>query len=272
MSSYSDSGSQFGVAPTAPQPQAQAVLHPAFPRTALQLFGQIYPQFPVGEIRNQHTIILANSIPRRLPTVQMAFNIDRSQNISSYFMHATGELLSSEQACRRCQRGSGRYAGCVVVKIPMILESTGGACANCWYNRQGSSCTFRTGGIREGDRLPDLKPPVVKNVTRTADRTVYAAPKGTPISIPKIPANHITPDVIRHQAGGRLAASASPPVANALDTKVSSWESRYRKMSTARLVVVQEHLMEWQEDLNTRLIAMNTVFMARMNGPEVEGI
>ncbi|KAK3361539.1 hypothetical protein B0T24DRAFT_671220 [Lasiosphaeria ovina] len=299
MSGYGYGNSQSLVAPTAPQPQAQAMLQPASPRTALQLFSQMYPQFPIREMRNKHTKTLANCLVRRVPTVRRPFRTEKALNIPSYFMQATGELLSGEQACGRCQRGSGRYAGCVVVNIPSTLILPRGACANCLYNRHGSICTLRTAGeIHEENRLPNLKPPVVNDVTRTADQTVYAAPKETPIPTRQIPANHITSDVIRHQAGGynaqqpqkdpqlpqsvtgilpppvpppRLAASASPPPENALDTKVRSWESRYRKMSTASLVATQEHLMEWQEDTSTRLVAINRVFMARLKDQEARG-
>jgi hypothetical protein len=52
------------------------------------------------------------------------------------------------------------------------------------------------------------------------------------------------------------------------DDKVRVWESRYDKLSTENLLRAHEHLAEWQEDLTTRLMAMNRVVLMRLKAME----
>lgn len=57
-----------------------------------------------------------------------------------------------------------------------------------------------------------------------------------------------------------------PPAVGAswLDARVQAWESRYSAMTNESLLAAQEHLMEWQEDLSTRLMAMNKIILERL--------
>jgi hypothetical protein len=60
----------------------------------------------------------------------------------------------------------------------------------------------------------------------------------------------------------------APPAHNGLsgDDRVRAWEKRYRAMPTEGLAATHEHLVEWQEDLSTRLVAMNRVLLERLKG------
>jgi hypothetical protein len=42
------------------------------------------------------------------------------------------------------------------------------------------------------------------------------------------------------------------------------WENRYGSMGIDNLLRAHEHLEEWQEDLTTRLMAMNRVVLAKL--------
>ena len=242
-------------------------------------------------------------------------------------MQAAGDAVPQGSGCSRCSKRRGVYVGaCVVVRDPTILQITGGACANCWYSRQGSLCSLRVETTTPQDRtkikwrgLTGLwgGPPAA---LATADHAP-PAPAGTPqlsliqsgipqssgqagmpqssaqAATPQLPAQPGTPRLSVHP--GYLAAIASgtvthgsaltakalpkakstpsnnpaptnnnpaPPVHNGLsgDDRVRAWEKRYRAMPTEGLAATHEHLVEWQEDLSTRLVAMNRVLLERL--------
>ena len=54
------------------------------------------------------------------------------------------------------------------------------------------------------------------------------------------------------------------------DAKVRVWENRYGSMDIDNLLRAHEHLEEWQEDLTTRLMAMNRVVLAKLMERDVD--
>lgn len=266
---------------------------------------------------------LADAPVKRIPLVKARYNDLKPQNQVSYMMQAAGDVMPQGAACAKCSRRGGVYYGaCVVVRDPTVMQITGGACANCWYSRQGSLCSNRVETTTAQDRTKIKRhgltgawgrPPAT---LATADHTP-PAPEGTPqlslqsgilsmssgragmpqspaqAATPQLPAPPGTPRLSVHP--GYLAAIASgtvthgsaptakalpkaratpaptknnpaPPVHNGLsgDDRVRAWEKRYRAMPTQGLAATHEHLVEWQEDLSTRLVAMNRVLLERL--------
>lgn len=212
-------------------------------------------------------------------------------------MQAIGDMVHEDEACDRCLRRSGVFPGhCVVVRHPAVLEVTGGACANCWYNRQGCLCSFR-----QSTPQSDQATPLVKRMQLSPPGGPVPEPPGptpkpqqkpvppAPASAPA-PAAPIHPSYAAALAAGSLTAgavttgavaaspalngSASASAANSKpkhlshDDKVRAWENRYGTMSTSSLLSAHEHLAEWQEDLTTRLLAMNKVVLKRLQERE----
>ncbi|KAK4466836.1 hypothetical protein QBC42DRAFT_41526 [Cladorrhinum samala] len=136
---------------------------------AIDLYRQTYPHLPVPERPNDFIRALAESPIKRIPNARDSFNDKKPQNMPAYFMQACGDVVPPDQACERCVRRNGAFTDgcCVVVQTKTALSVTDGACANCWYNRQGSICTLRH-----------------------PERRVYPTPttSTTPIPIPQIPA------------------------------------------------------------------------------------
>lgn len=136
---------------------------------AIDLYRRTYPHLSVPERSNNFLYALSESPIKRIPAARDSFNDKKPQNMPAYFMQACGDVIPPDQACERCVRRNGAFTdgACVVVQTKTALSVTDGACANCWYNRQGSMCTLRN-----------------------PERRVYPTPtiSTTPIPIPQIPA------------------------------------------------------------------------------------
>ena len=236
------------------------------------LFAKTFPQYaPAPQTYRPGNLFtyLASWPVKRTPVVGDRFNNKKRQNIPSYFMQATGDLVPEDKACGRCYRGNGVYGDvCVVVRDPEMLEITGGSCANCWYSRQGSLCSFR-------DPNPDApsKPPPISEPPRPRP-TRGSGPRQEDSALPQAPATaQLHPGYAAALAAAAVATPAPvatstspvhPPNGPSRDDKARVWETRYRGMSSENLLAAHEHLAEWQEDLTTRLLAMNRVVLERL--------
>jgi hypothetical protein len=222
---------------------------------------------------------LAAQPAKRVPFVTARFNNSKPQNQVSFLMQATGDAVPEHEVCGRCSNMSGVFReACVVVREPAVIAITGGACANCWYGRQGSLCSFRSPapahhqsaqaadpGIEAPVPVPPIPPPFQPAAMPLAD---VPAPAPAPIH----------PSYAAALAAGAVAVTPTPvaPSNNGLtgsgnlsrDDKVRLWENRYDKLSTDNLLRAHEHLAEWQEDLTTRLMAMNRVVLMRLKQTE----
>jgi hypothetical protein len=223
--------------------------------------------------------------------------------VTSFLMQAVGDPLPKSMWCQRCTKGIGIYAdGCVVVRDPDVLDVTGGACANCWYSRNGSQCSFREKGTQVNRifKGPMVGLPEWKAKVRT---------KQTPVPVPQVPVptstttstrkarvavteNNSTPTpapapaplhpsyVAALSAGSTAAVAANTSSSSAVsgsgtsgtgpsrEDKVRVWENRYSGMNLDSLLAAHEHLADWQEDLTTRLIAMNRVVIKKLREKE----
>jgi len=113
---------------------------------ALELFNRTFPNAPPQRIRQQnyYFVALARTPVVRVPMLSRRFLHVKEQNAPSFMMQATGRQLPRDQACDKCKGGNGIYMGCCVVsENPVVQAVTQGACALCWYGRQGSTCSFR---------------------------------------------------------------------------------------------------------------------------------
>ncbi|KAK3332875.1 hypothetical protein B0T19DRAFT_416669 [Cercophora scortea] len=194
--------SQSGMVPVSST--AAPKLHPLFPQTPVQLMRQTLPHIKIPD--NNPTLRTMAHLPvKQVPILRRSFLDTKRQNVPSYFMQATGDLLSLEDSCERCQRHNGVYDGCVVAREPATLLITGGACATCWYGRQGSSCSFRSPAAenqtpqeRHGAEdyiYPSRRASAGQPATRSSTRKVeaptaipqkhIAAPIETPIPVPR---------------------------------------------------------------------------------------
>ena len=243
---------------------------------ALAVFKKTYPQYAVQPQRPGNLYTYLGSQPvQRIPHATPRFNNLKPQNAVAFFMQAIGDMVPMDAACDRCSRNTGVFPhNCVVVRDPAVLEVTGGACANCWYSRQGSLCTFR-------QSTPNSDPAVVlaKHMRIKPPPGPPRPPQQTPRPpqdpVPPAPAP-IHPSYAAALAAGAVAANPAPTVASGTpaakskpkhlsrDEKVRVWENRYGTMSTDSLLSAHEHLVEWQEDLATRLLAMNRVVLERL--------
>ncbi|KAL2016784.1 hypothetical protein VTK56DRAFT_2997 [Thermocarpiscus australiensis] len=278
--------------------------HPSFPKTARELYHHMFPEFaaqPLDLARYGALMKLLSQRPvRQIPRVSPKWTSAKPQNVHSFMMQATGDVVPDHERCDKCARGRGGvYKGCVVVRDRDIMAVTGGACANCWYMRQGSLCSFRTGRTTSAaKRVTPLASSEVNTLSADSDSTPARAipAKQTPVPAPKLPspsstlppngtpkpAAPIHPSFVAALASGALAstpASVSTPDTTStaflgvarnlsLDDNVRAWETRYGGMSTEALLATQEHLMEWQEDVTARLMAMNRVVLQRLKEKE----
>ncbi|KAK3693165.1 hypothetical protein B0T22DRAFT_34610 [Podospora appendiculata] len=287
--------SQSGMVPVSSAPTSAPKLHPLFPQTPAQLIRQTLPHIPIPN-HNSTLRILADLPVKQVPVLRRAFHDSKPQNVPSYFMQATGDLLSLEQSCERCQRQTGVYTGCVVVREPAALQITGGACACCWYGRQGSSCSFRNIENHTSQELliaedspveptPATQPPtrpltrneapnaVPRNYTTTLVQTPIPVPRPHPAYTASTTAQYAVnpvptpaPRKPTPSSVTPFAPPTEPPRARGkrtLDDRVNAWEARYREMKDVNLQAAQKHLSEWLEDLTMRQIAINRVLMSR---------
>ncbi|KAL1836786.1 hypothetical protein VTJ49DRAFT_4643 [Mycothermus thermophilus] len=248
-------------APQPQQPLANGVMNPQLPVqantpapiTALQLMREMLPHITPQPTNLDNIFSMLAPLPavRRPDVLVHRFNDSRRQNQAAFIMQAVGEELLPGQACEKCARGSGVLRGaCVVVRDTRVLSFTGGACANCWYARQGSLCSFRQNAAR------DL------STTEEPD----SAPAIAPAPAPAPPPAPIHPAYAAAVAAGTVAAPIMSVDANnrSRDETIIWWEARYRSMPLDHLRQAHTHLRDWQEDLSTRLVAMNTVLLERL--------
>ncbi|KAK0615310.1 hypothetical protein B0T17DRAFT_541597 [Bombardia bombarda] len=299
-------------------------IHPAFLSsqfgqfTAMQLLRQALPHITDIDKKSSTTRVFCNRFVAQMPIIQRVFTSNKAQNVPSYFMQATGKLLPAEEGCARCQRANGVYSGCVIATDPEGFHITQGACANCWYGRQGSQCSFRkseiytkqdddeddetyqelAGGVSHVETPTPASQPVNTRpafAMTTRGSQVYPAlneTTSTTTAAAVTPAAHTHPHVLAPQRRRpntepptTAPAAVPPPKTNAtpspaqnqaqaasqppsLDAKIKAWESRYRDMDVSALRAAQEHLMQWQEDLSTRVMAMNRVYLGILSDAE----
>jgi hypothetical protein len=238
--------------------------HPA----TLALFQEKYPHLRSQPERPGNLFTYLSRLPAvRIPVTTHRFNDVKPQNISAFLMQAAGDVVPWEEACERCTRQSGMLReACVVVRDPDVQEVTGGACANCWYNRLGSTCTFRQWTTTAPQRMIAKESPV--------PAAQQKPPKPAPAPAPAAP-TPIHPSYAAALATGTVAAAPAPAAGVSTsssatssnlsrDAKVRVWENRYGGMGINDLLRAHVHLEEWQEDLTTRLIAMNRVVLAKL--------
>jgi hypothetical protein len=211
-------------------------------------------------------------------------------------MQATGEVVLDNERCERCQ-GGGSYDLCVVMREPELARHTSGACAGCWYNRNGCRCSIRStygrhrkrreGYLPEKDGLeatvtvaagpvmavpaPAPAPPAVAPAPAPA-AAVMPTPVPERLSIPL--QSFISP-AVRRPAPVTVPAPIPTPAAPSpvdsvasRDAKITAWEERYSKMALQQLIEGQRHLLDRQDDLNMRLLAMNRALKSRVGSAE----
>lgn len=297
--SESDSGSE----PDAQQPGFDVPVptpvfrHPAFPQTALDLFRQVMPEIDLPERPSPLFQFLVDHPVRQVPVLCRPFNDSKPQNVVSYLMQASGTPLTREDSCKRCKNGSGVYAGCVILGGKVGDDYTLGACANCWYNRQGSKCSKRNPEKPKGERPQRSALMGALGVTKTAvpslsnrsfvTQTQPTTSKETPVPIPVPKHHHSTaPIPVPKPQGSSFTTSYTSgttrtagmgttsipdrdmPLAVKNHMHVKAWEVRYSCMSIDELAKAQKHLTEWQEDLMTRLVALNKVLLNKLKEKE----
>lgn len=230
-----------------------------------------------------------------MPILGKPFVDNKPDNFSAYFLQATGHLLPDEQACARC-RGviikkryvGGTFVGCVAFADPEDAKLTGGACANCWYGRQGSLCSFRNPAGKRKERLgaarynpflispPPPPPPEgqpmehgqqLENTGQVHPAFLASVSSASPAYTP-FPDYYPNMEAQIVQQNNGEPPSLPRPDSSPSVNKVTAWETRYRKMSTDKLRATHRNLVEWQEDLNTRLLAMNKVLLDRLEKRE----
>lgn len=164
--------------------------------TAYELMRKRLPHLRVAkEDVNWRLRFLTDLPAKREPIMTGAFNINKPQNIVSYLVQASGELLPKEEACEMCRTTRGVYDGCVVSRDPIINESFRGACARCWYSRQGFKCSFRHGELGEEDmsdediRLSNRHKDFTENPPAPVPekKQELSQKSNTPVPIPQVP-------------------------------------------------------------------------------------
>ncbi|KAL2174007.1 uncharacterized protein P884DRAFT_302940 [Thermothelomyces heterothallicus CBS 202.75] len=250
-------------------------LHPSYPKTALTLFKETYPHLTRQLVKKPGKLFkyLAQLPVRRIPVVTQSFNDSKPQNVVAYLMQAAGDVVPIAESCGKCYRQSGVFKdACVVIRSPEVAEVTGGACAVCWYGRQGSLCTFRQDtptGEAPLAALPGAAPQRPAPVLENRLEPLMASAPGPTASAP------LHPSYVAALAAGTTSAAPTPTVAPnpspgpphdpfSPSKEVRVWEERYSSMSTENLLWAHEDLVRWKEDLTTRLIAMNRVVLQRL--------
>ncbi|KAH7629845.1 hypothetical protein B0T09DRAFT_340396 [Sordaria sp. MPI-SDFR-AT-0083] len=291
-----------------PYPSADKFpLHPDLVgMTPVELFSHALPNFQLPHHLPPVARHLADRPIKRTPILEKPFVDNKLDNFSAYFMQATSHLVPDEHACARCKGVKikksyvgGTFAGCVVFADSEDAKLTGGACANCWYGRQGSVCSFRNPAGRLPKKSKEAYGQPRPQTSNPSLMSPPPPPEGQPIEYGQQFGNtgqvhpaflasvssaspaaytpfsdypHIEAQIV-HQDNGELPVlprrglpgiDANTPHAN----RIAAWETRYRKMDTKKLRAAQRHLIEWQEDLSTRLMAMNKVLMDRLEKKE----
>ncbi|KAI1643222.1 uncharacterized protein F4817DRAFT_350412 [Daldinia loculata] len=86
------------------------------------------------------------------------FSAQRPLNINAAMLQACGTRKPYNNRCDNCTEGKGFWDSCVVASMGMEYDF-GGACANCYYNSRGSSCSFfQRHQLDEPDQSDQLDP------------------------------------------------------------------------------------------------------------------
>jgi hypothetical protein len=240
---------------------------------ALQLMKEMLPNIRPQSLKpgSLFSLLASMSVVRRPDVLVHRSQGVRLQSQHAFLMQAVGEEVPPDQACWRCSRGHGIMRGvCVVVRHPEVMAATGGACANCWYGRRGSLCSFRSKNVaRERSTseafqtMPESKPrPESEPKPDEAPAsTAPAAPMTSPVAAPIHPAYaaSFAPGVINVPLSSLNGASNL-----AQEGAILWWKTSYRTMSLERLMATHTSLREWQDDLSTRLLAMNAVLLEKL--------
>ncbi|KAK1775371.1 hypothetical protein QBC45DRAFT_245352 [Copromyces sp. CBS 386.78] len=273
--------------------------------TALELFPHALPNFQLPQYLAPLARYLAERPIKRTPVFKKPFVDNKPDNFSAYFLQATGHLVPDEHACARCKgfkikksNVGGTFVGCVVLADPEEAKLTGGACANCWYGRQGSLCSFRNPPGKLARKSKEAYEQPRSQMSNPSLMSPPPPPEGQPMEYGQQFGNagqvhpaflasvssaspaaytpseypHIEAQIVHQRNGeppvlprpGLPGIDANTPHAN----RIAAWETRYRKMETKKLRATQRNLIEWQEDLSTRLIAMNKVLLDRLEKRE----
>ncbi|KAK4135129.1 hypothetical protein BT67DRAFT_441561 [Trichocladium antarcticum] len=243
-------------------------LHPAYPQTVRELYLSMFPH-EKSCWGGRLSPALDSCLAKRIPNVPGAFNSRETHNVGAFLIQAIGDVVPDSQRCGKCVRGTAVFSACVVLGDPELVPLTGGACANCWYNRRGYRCSLRVAPVPSQASVRAPKPP--RRAARPPALNVPASSTPAPVH----------PSYAAALAAAAAAAAAAPKPAPAsasnstpygrslsVEDRVRVWESRYGDMATDKLVAAQEHLNQWQEDLTTRMMAMNKVVLARLKRTE----
>ncbi|KAK1759849.1 hypothetical protein QBC47DRAFT_438064 [Echria macrotheca] len=183
---------------------------------------------------------------------------------------ACGTELPPEKACARCQRGLGVFGtACVVVSDDAdvaLVGHVGETCGNCWYSRNGCQCTLREHHVplnyykarreKKEEEEAAAGSSVVEAETNVKTRAMGSAEKPPPAAATASPAGAVV--------AGKAQVEMAPT--QSLDSRVVGWMNQYAGMSMRGLLAEQKQLLEWQEDVMTRLLAMNRILSERQDG------
>ncbi|SPQ23428.1 d063680d-8317-4bf1-bfc3-d4c6a98823ea [Thermothielavioides terrestris] len=239
----------------------KAALHPSFPRTVRSFIRELFPHLEPSKYSAQY-MTLSNLPVKRIPAPAPSFTDHKPQNALSLAMQAAGDLVPEHERCAKCARGSGIYSGvCVVVRDPAVLKWTGGSCANCYYNRHGCLCSLRR-QTTSAVTTQDVDSPTSEQ----------PAAKQTPVPVPQIPASApapLHPSYVASLASAAVSATPAHSKTTSVaqrshDENLRNWEARYDSMSVDELMTAQAHLLEWQQNLTVRLVAMNHAVLKRL--------
>ncbi|KAI1134827.1 hypothetical protein F5Y05DRAFT_191826 [Hypoxylon sp. FL0543] len=72
------------------------------------------------------------------------FNGDRPMNVKAALLQVSGTRKGHNARCQNCKDGKGLWDKCVVATLGTGYDFSG-ACANCYYNSKGKTCSFFAG-------------------------------------------------------------------------------------------------------------------------------
>ncbi|KAK3987099.1 hypothetical protein QBC44DRAFT_383455 [Cladorrhinum sp. PSN332] len=258
--------------------------------TCIDLYRQRFPQFEIPAKHNEFLATLATTPIKRVPAARPTFNDNKPQNLAAYFMQAVGDIAPRDKACDRCTRNNGAFDGtCIVVRTSSALQVTDGACANCWYNRQGSLCTLRHPERRSNPvayrgpttsttpiPIPQVPPPAAAAppppaplhpsyaaaLAANQNKTSSPSPVFTSQTAPMPGPSHRRTEMADLLQNATRAREQAQSVVE--ESKTAVWEAKYRAMTRPEVVVTYQQLLDMQEDLTIRMRAMNRVVLGRL--------
>lgn len=138
-------------------------------------------------------VIAYQSIPRGAPDVDWIFddNLDPVYHglvNASKYRAACGQRLGVQlpegEECQRCERGPNPFASCRVAVLKDGKALFQGACMNCGWSQQGSSCRVREdppesvrGYLPEGSNQPPSTPKTSRTGSSNAPASVAPSTK-----------------------------------------------------------------------------------------------